>query len=140
MSIINHTHTYEGSSKMALKKLPISKANRLAIYLRDGMACAYCGAKIEDGAILSLDHIVTQSEGGSHSHTNLVTACTMCNSRRGNRSVSIFAAGVAAYLNVKPEAITEFIAAQIAKDIAPFVKEAIEIRKRRNAAIEIEEN
>ena len=26
----------------------LPKARRLAIYLRDGLACAYCGASVED--------------------------------------------------------------------------------------------
>jgi len=33
----------------------IRKEKRLAIYLRDGLACGYCGQSIEDGAKLTLD-------------------------------------------------------------------------------------
>lgn len=71
---------------------------RLSIYLRDGLACAYCGATVEDGAILSLDHLTPHSHGGSNAATNLVTACKRCNSSRGNRSVAVFARAVAQYL------------------------------------------
>lgn len=74
-------------------------ATRLAVYLRDGLACAYCGATVEDGATLSLDHVTPASKGGSNAPANLVTCCSRCNSSRGNRSVQEFAAAVAGYLN-----------------------------------------
>lgn len=85
----------------------IRPAKRLSIYLRDGLACCWCGATIEDGAILTLDHLTPHSHGGSNDATNLVTSCGRCNSSRGNRSTKVFAAAVAGYLNhgVKPEAI-----------------------------------
>ncbi len=31
---------------------------RLAIYLRDGLACVWCGQGIEDGIKFTLDHVV----------------------------------------------------------------------------------
>jgi hypothetical protein len=74
-------------------------AKRLAIYLRDGMACAYCGAAVEDGAILTLDHLTAHSHGGSNDAGNLVTACRKCNSSRGNRDWREFAGKVAEYIN-----------------------------------------
>ena len=76
----------------------ISQAKRLAIYLRDGLACAYCGATCEESK-LTLDHLKPHSKGGSNSETNLVTCCHRCNSSRGNRSYSKFAIAVAEYLN-----------------------------------------
>ena len=72
---------------------------RLAIYLRDGLACCYCGSGIEDGAKLTLDHLLPHSLGGTNDATNLVTACHTCNSARGARDWRDFAATVAAYLN-----------------------------------------
>ena len=77
----------------------IRREKRLAIYLRDGLACAYCGATIEDGASLTLDHLTPYCEGGSNHEHNLVTACLRCNSSRANRSVEGFAGVVAAYLD-----------------------------------------
>jgi HNH endonuclease len=77
----------------------IRKDKRLAIYLRDGLACAYCGEAVEDGAKLTLDHLMPHSNGGSNEATNLVTCCHKCNSSRGNRSWMAFAGQVAAYLN-----------------------------------------
>lgn len=77
----------------------IRAEKRLAIYLRDGLACCYCGHAVEDGAQLSLDHLTPRSKGGSNEATNLVTCCLRCNSSRGNRSVRSFCRVVAAYVN-----------------------------------------
>lgn len=60
----------------------IRDEKRLAIYLRDGLACVYCGRGIEQGVRLSLDHVVPHVHGGRNDASNLVTCCTDCNSRR----------------------------------------------------------
>lgn len=79
----------------------IRPEKRLAIYLRDGMACCWCGASIEnDGVKLTLDHLMPYSKGGTHGHTNLVTCCGRCNSSRGNRPMAAFARVVAEYLGL----------------------------------------
>ena len=77
----------------------IRPEKRLAIYLRDGLACCYCGDTVEAGAKLTLDHLRPYSKGGGNEPTNLVTACHRCNSSRGARSWAKFAASVAEYLN-----------------------------------------
>ena len=82
----------------------IRQDKRLAIYLRDGLCCAYCGEAVEDGAVLTLDHIKPQSKGGSNHEKNLVTACKRCNSARGNRPLRTFARAVADYKNERTEA------------------------------------
>jgi len=74
-------------------------STRLAIYLRDGLACAYCGHSVEDGASLTLDHLRPYDLGGSNETTNLVTCCHRCNSARGKRPVAAFARSVAEYLD-----------------------------------------
>ena len=77
----------------------IRKEKRLAIYLRDGLACCYCGQGVEDGIKLTLDHLLPHADGGSNAPYNLVTACHQCNSARGNRPWRAFIAAVASYLN-----------------------------------------
>lgn len=77
----------------------IRPLKRLAIYLRDGLACAYCGETVEDGAELSLDHLRCRSAGGSNTASNLVTACRRCNCSRHDRPWRAFAATVAQYRN-----------------------------------------
>jgi hypothetical protein len=89
----------------------IRPAKRLAIYMRDGLACAYCGGTIEDGCVLTLDHITPLSRRGSNNERNLVTACLRCNSSRGNRGLEAFCRAAAAYLNhgVRPAKIINFV-------------------------------
>ena len=82
----------------------IRQEKRLAIYLRDGLACVYCAESVEDGAMLTLDHLKCHSRGGSNGAANLVTACKRCNSSRGTRSVRAFCRSVALYLNHGVEA------------------------------------
>lgn len=77
----------------------IRKEKRLAIYLRDGLACCYCGSPVEDGTRLTLDHIRPYSQGGSNSPSNLVTCCLKCNSSRQDRPVRTFVRAAAGYLN-----------------------------------------
>lgn len=77
----------------------IRREKRLAIYIRDGFACAYCGNSVEDGACLTLDHITPYCNGRNNHETNLITACRKCNSARGNRHINRFAQSVAEYLN-----------------------------------------
>lgn len=76
----------------------IRREKRLAIYLRDGLACCWCGEGVEDGTSMSLDHLIPYSQSGSHEASNLVTACSRCNSSRADRTVRDFSQAVAAYL------------------------------------------
>lgn len=64
----------------------IRDAKRLAIYLRDGLACVWCNLGVEQGVRLSLDHWRPTVSGGTNEARNLVTACHQCNSRRQNMS------------------------------------------------------
>ena len=78
----------------------VRRERRLAIYMRDGLACVWCGSRLEDdGVTLSLDHVVPVSRGGRNNSRNLVTSCRKCNSVRGDRDLATFARAVASYLN-----------------------------------------
>jgi hypothetical protein len=57
-------------------------ATRLALYHRDGFTCVYCGSGADEGAMLTLDHLLACELGGSNEPTNLVTACLGCNSAK----------------------------------------------------------
>jgi hypothetical protein len=76
----------------------IRPEKRLAIYLRDGLACCWCGATCEQDT-LTLDHCKPHSMGGSNDVVNLLTCCRRCNSSRGTRSLPTFAKVVAEYLD-----------------------------------------
>lgn len=114
----------------------IRQDKRLAIYLRDGLACVWCGQGIEDGITLSLDHITPHSAGGSNEASNLVTACSGCNSRRGDRNASEFAKAVAGYVNhgVTATDIEMDILHRTGQKLTPFRKEAKEMIARRGSA------
>lgn len=61
-------------------------STRQAIYDRDGFCCAYCGAAAEEGAALTLDHVLAVELGGTNAPTNLVTACLSCNSAKQDKT------------------------------------------------------
>lgn len=77
----------------------IRPEKRLAIYLRDGLACCYCGEGVEAEAKFTLDHLVPDVRGGGNGEGNLVTCCHRCNTSRGARNWRKFAASVAEYIN-----------------------------------------
>ena len=56
--------------------------SRHNVLRRDNFTCQYCGT----GKNLTLDHLVPRSRGGDTSWHNLVTACMLCNTRKGNRT------------------------------------------------------
>jgi hypothetical protein len=73
----------------------IRPAKRLAIYLRDGFCCGYCGKDLhraKEGQC-SLDHLTPRSQGGSNEATNLITACLKCNVARGTTPWRQYATG-----------------------------------------------
>lgn len=113
------------------------QSTRLAIYLRDGLSCAYCGATVEDGAILSLDHLIPHSHGGDNKPANLVTCCKKCNSSRGNRSVRAFCADVARYLDTDAKAIERHVRACARRSMVGPRAEAKTLIERRGSAAKV---
>lgn len=57
-----------------------SKAN---VFLRDLYTCQYCGNGVNKKTA-TLDHVLPQSHGGKSVFENSVTACSPCNSKKGN--------------------------------------------------------
>jgi len=76
----------------------ITQQKRIAIYLRDGLACAYCGDTLEE-AQMSIDHIKPRSKGGSNAASNLITSCLKCNQCRGDRPINLWLDIVVQYRN-----------------------------------------
>jgi 5-methylcytosine-specific restriction endonuclease McrA len=54
---------------------------RFNVFLRDSFACQYCA----DGRELTFDHLVPRSRGGRTTWDNVVTACAVCNLKKGGR-------------------------------------------------------
>lgn len=70
----------------------IRQNKRFALYLRDDCRCVYCRRALGDkGVKMTLDHVVPRSLGGDNAADNLITACSKCNSKRGNLPVEEFA-------------------------------------------------
>lgn len=59
--------------------MAVSKRLRYEILRRDNHACRYCGATAPD-VKLTVDHVIPTALGGSDEPSNLVTACSGCNS------------------------------------------------------------
>jgi 5-methylcytosine-specific restriction endonuclease McrA len=60
------------------------KFSRKNIFLRDNFTCQYCGKEF-DAKNLTCDHIVPKSRGGITEWNNIVTSCTGCNLRKGDK-------------------------------------------------------
>jgi 5-methylcytosine-specific restriction endonuclease McrA len=58
------------------------------LFARDSYTCQYCGRvqhQLKLRECLTRDHVIPQSRGGSNEWTNVVTACSSCNTRKGSR-------------------------------------------------------
>lgn len=64
---------------------PVVRLTRKNLMLRDAHQCQYCGRR-PSLRELNIDHVVPRSRGGQDSWENLVTACRVCNLRKGWRT------------------------------------------------------
>lgn len=58
------------------------------LFARDRYSCQYCGRRrgeLGRREFLTRDHVVPLSRGGDNSWTNVLTSCSRCNCRKGNR-------------------------------------------------------
>lgn len=68
---------------------PPNDTVRARIYQRDNFICLYCGRNMAKTVrVRSVDHVIPYTRGGSHRDDNLVTACKVCNAKKGNRTPS----------------------------------------------------
>ncbi len=57
------------------------------LFARDDYRCQFCGrttAQLRPRECLTRDHLVPLSRGGTNAWTNVLTACSTCNTRKGN--------------------------------------------------------
>jgi len=66
--------------RVPYKKVVLTRKN---ILRRDGYKCSYCG---RGDLTLTIDHIVPKARGGIDSWDNLISACTKCNNKKGDRT------------------------------------------------------
>ena len=75
-------------SVIALKTyIPLSRRpafTRFNVFLRDRFVCQYCGSALP-ASELTFDHVIPRSRGGRTTWKNVVTACTECNLKKGNK-------------------------------------------------------
>lgn len=60
------------------------------LFARDEYRCQFCGRRadgLRSREYLTRDHLVPLSRGGTNEWTNVITACSTCNTRKGNRLV-----------------------------------------------------
>lgn len=59
------------------------------LFARDNYSCMYCGrhrSELRGRQFLTRDHILPVSRGGENTWGNVVTSCSPCNNRKGNRT------------------------------------------------------
>lgn len=66
--------------KVPYKKVVLTRKN---ILRRDEFKCAYCG---RSDLPLTIDHVFPRARGGDDAWENLITACTYCNNKKGDRT------------------------------------------------------
>jgi 5-methylcytosine-specific restriction endonuclease McrA len=91
ISVSSPSQTFRLPAVMRLKQyirpyLSLSvRLSRQNIFLRDNHTCQYCYKKFSEKR-LTIDHVQPLSKGGRHEWTNVVTACSLCNNRKGDKT------------------------------------------------------
>lgn len=69
-------------SGLATYRNPIYQALRYQVLVASGFTCAYCA-----GPATTADHVLPRSRGGRTVRSNLLPACSTCNTSKGDRTV-----------------------------------------------------
>ena len=67
--------------RVPFRQVPMTRRN---VFQRDNHTCQYCGSR----ELLSIDHVIPRSRGGTDAWDNVTTACTSCNVRKASRTPS----------------------------------------------------
>lgn len=62
------------------------RLSRQNVFLRDEYICQYCQKRMSEKR-LTIDHVIPLSKGGRHEWTNVVTACSACNNKKGDKTL-----------------------------------------------------
>ena len=65
------------------RPIPQRRLSRKEAFMRDKYRCQYCGVESHD---LTLDHVMPRHRGGKNEWSNVVSACSNCNHRKGNKT------------------------------------------------------
>jgi 5-methylcytosine-specific restriction endonuclease McrA len=71
------------ASQVRRPRLRIALTRR-AIFRRDNFTCQYCGIQSNH---LTIDHVTPRYRGGAHVWDNVVSACPLCNRRKGGKTL-----------------------------------------------------
>lgn len=66
----------------------VARLDRKNLFIRDKHMCQYCGrhaSELTTNEKLTRDHVIPRDKGGRTRWENIVTACSLCNSRKGNK-------------------------------------------------------
>ncbi len=69
---------------MVKRPRPVVRLNKREVFRRDHHKCQYCGSQ---STRLTIDHVIPRRLGGEYSWENLVTACALCNVKKGGRTL-----------------------------------------------------
>ena len=62
------------------------RCTRKNILVRDGYQCQYCGIQCSPQSV-TIDHIIPKVRKGLNTWENVVTACHLCNRRKGSKPI-----------------------------------------------------
>lgn len=74
-----HAGLAQDTDPRALRREPLPRAVRLAVFERDGGRCVACGSSFE----IQFDHVIPFSMGGASTVENLQILCAGCNRQKG---------------------------------------------------------
>lgn len=77
----------QAKRRARLQGVITEKIDRSIIFIRDKHTCYLC-LKVLTKHQITLDHLHSLKNGGSHTYENLKVACRPCNSKKGSRSLS----------------------------------------------------
>lgn len=72
----------------AMPRVKVQNSTIAALINRDGHLCIYCGKSAADAKVLTIEHFIPISHGGTNHLDNLSFACEACNRAAGNLSVA----------------------------------------------------
>lgn len=67
----------------------MSPRKRAMVYAKTNGACAYCGSDL-DATGFVIDHVHPKAFGGRNDDSNLLPACSSCNTSKGKKSLDQF--------------------------------------------------
>ncbi len=79
---LNYQATYQRARAVNLKIKSVEVIDRLQVYERDQGICGICKESVSRSDF-TIDHIIPLSKDGIHAYSNVQTAHSLCNSKKG---------------------------------------------------------